>query len=63
MLNKTRIEKDSMGEIEVSADQYGGAQTARSLHHFAIGRERMPPELIRAMGILKKAAAIANNQI
>src|SRR3990167_1131611 len=60
MLNKTRIEKDSMGEIEVSADQYGGAQTARSLHHFAIGRERMPPELIRAMGILKKGAALAN---
>lgn len=63
MSTQTRIEKDSMGEIEVSADQYGGAQTARSLHHFAIGREMMPHELIRAMGILKKAAAIANNAI
>lgn len=60
---KTRIEKDSFGEIEVPADQYGGAQTARSHHNFAIGRETMPPELIRAFGILKKAAAIANNAI
>lgn len=57
---KTRIEKDSMGEMEVPAHLYGGAQTERSLHHFAIGRETMPPELIRALGILKKAAAIAN---
>ena len=63
MLNKTRIEKDSMGEITVPADHYGGAQTERSLHHFAIGRETMPPELIRALGILKKAAALANHQI
>lgn len=61
MLVKTRIEKDSIGEIEVPADEYGGAQTARSHHNFAIGRETMPPELIRALGILKKAAAIANN--
>lgn len=60
---KTRIEKDSMGEIAVPANQYGGAQTARSQHHFAIGRETMPPELIRAFGILKKAAAIANHAI
>lgn len=56
----TRTESDSMGEIEVPADQYGGAQTARSLHNFAIGRETMPPELIRALGILKKAAAMTN---
>lgn len=59
----TRIEKDSMGEVEVPMNEYGGAQTARSMHNFAIGREMMPPELIRALGILKKAAAIANNKI
>jgi fumarate hydratase class II len=63
MAAKTRIEKDSMGEIEVPADEYGGAQTARSHHNFNIGRETMPPELIRALGILKKAAALANNAI
>lgn len=63
MQQKTRIEKDSFGEIEVPADQYGGAQTARSLHHFAIGRETMPPEMIRAFGILKKAAALANRDL
>lgn len=56
----TRIERDSMGEIAVDANHYGGAQTARSLHHFAIGREKMPPELIRAFGVLKKAAALTN---
>lgn len=59
----TRIEKDSIGEIKVPADQYGGAQTARSLHNFAIGRETMPPELIKAFGVLKKAAAMANFEI
>jgi fumarate hydratase, class II len=55
-----RIETDSMGEIEVPNDRYFGAQTARSLIHFDIGEERMPRELIRAMGILKKAAALVN---
>lgn len=60
---KTRIEKDTMGEIAVPADKYYGAQTARSLIHFAIGRETMPPELIRAMGILKKAAAMVNTEL
>lgn len=59
----TRIESDSMGKIEVPADQYGGAQTMRSLHHFAIGREKMPPELIQAFGILKKAAAMTNREL
>jgi fumarate hydratase class II len=63
MTTQTRIEKDSMGEIEVPNNQYGGAQTARSMHHFAIGREMMPHELIRALGILKKAAAVANHAI
>lgn len=62
MIN-TRIEKDSMGEIEVPNNQYGGAQTARSLHHFHIGRETMPHELIRALGVLKKATALANHDI
>ena len=55
-----RIETDSMGEIEVPDDRYFGAQTARSLIHFDIGSETMPRELIRAMGILKKAAARVN---
>ena len=59
----TRREIDSFGPIDVPADQYGGAQTARSLKYFAIGREKMPPELIRAMGILKKAAALANEEL
>ncbi|KXK03907.1 MAG: class II fumarate hydratase [Acidobacteria bacterium OLB17] len=57
---KTRIETDSMGEIEVPADVYWGAQTQRSLVHFDIGFDVMPRELIRALGILKKAAAIVN---
>src|SRR5260370_33700218 len=56
----TRTESDSMGKIEVPADRYYGAQTARSLIHFAIGKDTMPPELIRAFGILKKAAALVN---
>ena len=59
----TRIEKDSMGEIEVPANVYWGAQSARSLIHFAIGTEKMPREIIRAMGILKKAAALTNARI
>src|SRR5229473_3517010 len=56
----TRTESDSMGKIDVPADRYYGAQTARSLIHFAIGKDTMPPELIRAFGILKKAAALVN---
>ncbi|MFQ6673077.1 MAG: class II fumarate hydratase [Candidatus Tectimicrobiota bacterium] len=56
----TRIETDSMGAVEVPADRYWGAQTQRSLHNFRIGTERMPPPLIRALGIVKKAAAEAN---
>ncbi len=63
MSSPTRIESDSMGTIEVPADQYGGAQTQRSLINFAIGRETMPLELIRALGILKKAAAITNQSL
>jgi fumarate hydratase class II len=60
---KTRIEKDTMGEIEVPADAYYGAQSARSLIHFDIGIETMPRELIRAMGILKKGAAQTNTAL
>jgi len=60
---KTRIESDSMGEIEVSADRYWGAQTERSLHHFNIAGDVMPREMIRALGILKKAAALVNEDL
>jgi fumarate hydratase, class II len=59
----TRTETDSMGAIEVPVDRYYGAQTARSLIHFNIGRDTMPPELIRAFGILKKAAALVNQDL
>jgi fumarate hydratase class II len=60
---KTRVETDSMGQIEVAADRYWGAQTERSLHHFSIGREHFPRPMIRALGILKKAAALANGEL
>lgn len=60
---KTRTETDSMGAIEVPADRYYGAQTARSLIHFDIGRDVMPRELIRALGILKQAAALVNRDL
>ena len=52
-----------MGSIEVAADRYWGAQTERSLHHFNIGDDRMPREMIRALGILKKAAALVNEEL
>ena len=60
---QTRTESDSMGKIEVPVDRYYGAQTARSLIHFDIGLDTMPPELIRAFGILKKAAALVNQDL
>jgi fumarate hydratase class II len=60
---KTRSETDSMGEIQVPADKYWGAQTQRSLIHFDIGKDIFPPELIRAFGILKKAAALTNREL
>src|SRR6202451_2402330 len=60
---RTRIESDSMGQIEVPANVYWGAQTQRSLLHFNIGRDLMPPELIRAFGILKKACALVNQDL
>ena len=52
-----------MGTIEVASDQYWGAQTQRSLIHFDIGEDKMPPELIRAFGVLKKAAALVNRDL
>jgi len=59
----SRVESDSMGKIEVPTDRYYGAQTARSLIHFNIGTDTMPSELIRALGILKKAAALVNQDL
>ena len=52
-----------MGEIEVASDRYWGAQTERSLVHFDIGRDVMPREMIRALGLLKKAAALVNEEL
>jgi fumarate hydratase class II len=62
-MNNKRIEKDTMGSIEVDANHYWGAQTERSLHHFHIGHDKMPRELIWAFGILKKAAAMTNRDL
>jgi fumarate hydratase class II len=59
----TRIETDSMGEIPVLTDRYWGAQTERSLHHFHIGHEHFTRPLIRALGVLKKAAAEVNGSL
>jgi fumarate hydratase class II len=60
---KFRVEKDTMGEIQVPADRYWGAQTQRSFENFKIGYDRMPREIIRAFGILKKASAMANAEL
>ena len=58
-----RIETDSMGEVQVPADKYWGAQTQRSLLHFNIGYDVMPREMIRAFGVLKKACALVNHDL
>lgn len=58
-----RIEKDSLGEIEVPKERYWGAQTQRSLMNFRIGRDHFPREMIRAFGVLKQAAALANVEL
>ena len=60
MTTPTRIEKDTFGPIEVPADRLWGAQTQRSLQHFKISGERMPPALIHALALVKKAAALVN---
>lgn len=65
-MSNLRIESDSMGKIEVPAEQYWGAQTERSLHHFAIGhefRDRMPVDVVRSLALLKKAAAMTNSEL
>jgi len=62
-MSKERIEKDTMGEIKVPADKYWGAQTERSRENFKIGGEKMPIELIHALAIIKKAAAMANAEL
>ena len=59
----TRTERDSMGPIDVRADRYWGAQTERSLHHFAIGGDRIPLPVIRALGLVKKASAQVNQDL
>ncbi|MDR2163877.1 MAG: class II fumarate hydratase [Clostridiales Family XIII bacterium] len=59
-MGKYRIEKDSMGEVRVPEGRLWGAQTQRSLANFAIGDEKMPADVIRAFGVVKKAAALAN---
>lgn len=58
-----RIEKDTMGEVKVPKEKYWGAQTQRSFQNFEIGIEKMPEEVIKAFGVLKKAAAITNNKL
>lgn len=62
-MTKTRIESDSFGKLEVPADKYYGAQTARSLINFPIGTETMPPSVIRALGIIKRSAALSNRAL
>ena len=62
-MTDVRVESDSMGTIDVPADHYWGAQTERSLHHFAIGAETMPPAVITAFGVLKLASAKVNNAL
>lgn len=62
-MSSYRVEHDSMGQIQVPADVYWGAQTQRSYENFKIGTEKMPAEIIRAFAILKKAAAMANFKI
>ncbi|HBQ18368.1 MAG TPA: class II fumarate hydratase, partial [Myxococcales bacterium] len=59
----TRTESDTMGKLEVPADAYYGAQTERSKMNFPIGEERMPTEIVRAFGVLKKAAALTNHSL
>src|SRR6202165_3208075 len=61
--NSTRMESDSFGPIEVPADRYWGAQTERSRQNFRIGQDRMPMPIIRALGIVKLAAAETNREL
>src|SRR5712672_4415615 len=61
--SSTRMETDSFGPIEVPADRYWGAQTQRSLQNFRIGHDRMPIEIVRALGIVKLASAETNREL
>jgi fumarate hydratase class II len=60
---KQRVEHDTMGAVEVPHDRYWGAQTGRSLKNFQIGKQLMPDHVIRALGVVKKAAALANAEL
>ncbi|HCX68368.1 MAG TPA: class II fumarate hydratase, partial [Rhodobiaceae bacterium] len=60
---KTRTETDTFGPIEVAADKYWGAQAERSLGNFKIGWEKQPLPIVRALGIVKRAAAVANMEL
>src|SRR6202142_4599991 len=60
---KTRIESDAFGPLTIPADKLGGPQTERSLHNFRIGTERMPIEIVRALGLIKRAAAEVNRDL
>ena len=62
-MSNFRVETDTMGEMKVESDKYWGAQTQRSLINFAVGDDRMPRPVIRALGVLKKAAAEANHEL
>ncbi|HYF56000.1 MAG TPA: lyase family protein, partial [Salinarimonas sp.] len=62
-MTATRTETDTFGPIEVPADRYWGAQTQRSLQNFRIGGERMPVPLVRALGLVKQAAAVVNRDL
>jgi fumarate hydratase class II len=61
--SRTRTESDAFGPLEVPADRYWGAQTQRSLHNFPIGEERMPVPVVRALGLVKHAAALVNRDL
>ena len=63
MNKEVRIETDSIGEIEVDATKYWGAQTQRSTHYFSVGNDKMPLSVIYGMAVLKKAAALANTKL
>ena len=63
MASDVRIERDTFGEIEVPAARLWGAQTQRSLEHFRISGEQMPPELIRALALVKRACATVNRAL
>jgi fumarate hydratase class II len=62
-MTNERIEKDTFGDIAVAADRLWGAQTQRSLHHFDISTERMPDELIWALAMVKRSAAVVNREL